>query len=322
MKNAIITGTGSYLPTKVLSNYDLEEKIETTHEWIYERTGIESRHIADETETTSFMAAQAAKLALEASQIDPNAIDLIIVATCTPDCFFPSTACYVKNALSINRQIPTFDVGAACSGFVYIMDIAKQYIASGAAKNVLLIGSEQMSKAVDWQDRSTCVLFGDGAGAIVLSVGEEEAGNDKQGILATRIHSAYDVESILTFPNILVNPTGKIKMRGNEVFKLAVNMMGDIVDDILADCQLNKSDINWLVPHQANIRIIKAIAKKIDLPMSNVIVTVESQGNTSAASIPIALDYSVRSQKIKRGDLLLIEAFGGGITWGAALIRY
>ena len=322
MRQAIISGTGSYLPAQVLSNYDLEKKIETTHEWIHDRTGIDSRHIASETETTSFMAAEAAKLALDASELLPSAIDLIIVATCTPDFFFPSTACYVKNALAIKRQIPAFDVGAACSGFVYILDIAKQYIMSGAARHILLIGSEQMSHAVDWQDRSTCVLFGDGAGAVVLSVGEEGACNDKQGILATRIHSAYDVESILTFPNSLVNPMGKIKMRGNEVFKLAVNMMGEIVDEILADCQLKKSDINWLIPHQANIRIIKAIAKKVNLPMSHVIVTVASQGNTSAASIPIALDDAVKNQQVKRGDLLLIEAFGGGVTWGAALIRY
>ena len=322
MKTAIISGTGSYLPDLVVTNYDLEKKIETTHEWIYERTGIESRHIANENETTSYMAAQAAKLALEASQVSPDAIDLIIVATCTPDFFFPNTACYVKQALSISRPIPTFDVSAACSGFVYIMDIAKQYIASGAAKHILLIGSEKMSQAVDWQDRSTCVLFGDGAGAAVLSVSEMSQTSDMQGILATKIHSAFDSELILTYPNSLVNPAGKITMRGNEVFKLAVNMMGDIVDEILADCQLQKSDINWLIPHQANIRIIKAIAKKINLPMSHVITTVGSQGNTSAASIPIALDYSVKSQKIKRGDLLLIEAFGGGITWGAALVRY
>ena len=322
MKNAIIAGTGSYLPDKVLSNYDLEKKIETTHEWIYERTGIESRHIASATETTSFMGAQAAKLALDASQLNPELIDLIIVATCTPDFFFPSTACYVKQALGIQRQIPAFDVSAACSGFVYIMDIATQYIASGAAEHVLLIGSEQMSQAVDWQDRSTCVLFGDGAGAVVLSASEEKQAHEAQGILATRIHSAYDMESILTYPNTLVNPTGKIKMRGNEVFKLAVNMMGEVVDEILADCDLKKSEIKWLIPHQANIRIIKAIAKKINLPMSQVIVTVEGQGNTSAASIPIALDCSIKKQHIKRHDLLLIEAFGGGITWGAALIRY
>lgn len=322
MKRAIISGTGSYLPIQVLSNYDLEKKIETTHEWIYERTGIASRHIASDTETTSFMAGEAAKLALSAAQIDSDSIDLIIVATCTPDFFFPSTACYVKHELAIKRPIPTFDVSAACSGFVYIMDIAKQYIASGAAKHILLIGSERMSQAVDWQDRSTCVLFGDGAGAVVLSAGVDGPGNDIQGILATKIHSAYDIESILTYPNSLVNPTGTIKMRGNEVFKLAVNMMGDIVDEILADCQLQKSDINWLIPHQANVRIIKAIAKKINLPMSHVVVTVGSQGNTSAASIPIAFDHAVKSEKIKRGELLLIEAFGGGITWGAALVRY
>ena len=233
-----------------------------------------------------------------------------------PIFFFPSTACYVKHALAIRREIPTFDVSAACSGFVYIMDIAKQYITSGAAKHVLLVGSERMSDAVDWQDRSTCVLFGDGAGAVVFSA------SDKPGIIASKIHSAYDSESILTYSNILVNRNDKIKMQGNEVFKLAVNRMGDVVDEILELTQLKKSDINWLIPHQANIRIIKAIAKKINLPMSQVIITVENQGNTSAASIPIALDCSVKTQRIQRGDLLLIEAFGGGITWGAALVRY
>ena len=316
MKNAIISGTGSYLPDYSLTNYDLEEKIDTSHEWIYDRTGISSRHVANETETTSFMAAEAAKKALAAAEISAEHIDLIIVATCTPDFFFPSTACFVKNALEILRPIPTFDVSAACSGFVYIMDIAKQYIASGAAKHVLLIGSEKMSDAVDWQDRSTCVLFGDGAGAVLLSA------SDTPGILASKIHSAYDKELILTYPNGLVNKTSKLTMRGNEVFKLAVNLMGDIVDEVLLEGKLTKEDVTWLIPHQANVRIIKAIAKKLNLPMSQVIVTVENQGNTSAASIPIALDYSVKSQRIKRGDLLLIEAFGGGLTWGAALVRY
>ena len=316
MKNAIISGTGSYLPAYSLTNYDLEEKIDTSHEWIHDRTGISSRHVANETETTSFMAAEAAKKALAAAEISAEHIDLIIVATCTPDFFFPSTACFVKNALEIQRPIPTFDVSAACSGFVYVMDIAKQYIASGAAKHVLLIGSEKMSDAVDWQDRSTCVLFGDGAGAVLLSA------SNTPGILASKIHSAYDKELILTYPNGLVNKTSKLTMRGNEVFKLAVNLMGDIVDEVLAEGKLTKEDITWLIPHQANVRIIKAIAKKLNLPMSQVIVTVENQGNTSAASIPIALDYSVKSQRIKRGDLLLIEAFGGGLTWGAALVRY
>ena len=316
MKNAMISGTGSYLPSSSLSNYELESKIETTHEWIHARTGISSRHIANEQETTSYMA----------SEVNPNAIDLIIVATCTQDFFFPSTACYVKHALGIERSIPTFDVGAACSGFVYIMDIARQYISSGAAKHVLLVGSERMSDAVDWQDRSTCVLFGDGAGAVVLSAIDRAADANEarlcQGILASKIHSAYDKDLILTYPNGLVNKTSKLTMRGNEVFKLAVNLMGDIVDEILEESQLSKSDITWLIPHQANVRIIKAIAKKLNLPMSQVIVTVENQGNTSAASIPIALDSSVKNQCVKRGDLLLIEAFGGGLTWGAVLVRY
>ena len=316
MKHAFIAGTGSFLPTRSLTNVEIEKTLDTTHEWIYERTGISSRHIAGDEETTSYMAAQAGFLALNAAGLKADDIDLIIVATCTPDFFFPSTACYVKHELGVTRSIPTFDMSAACSGFVYAFDVAKQYITTGAAQNVLVIGSEKMSSAVDWQDRSTCVLFGDGAGAVLRSV------RDNPGVIASKIHSSYDRDAILTCPKAVVNPLSKLKMRGNEVFKLAVNMMGDIVDEILAESGLEKSDIDWLIPHQANIRIIKAIAKKLHLPMSQVIVTVENQGNTSAASIPIALDDAIRQQQVKRGDLLLIEAFGGGITWGAALVRY
>lgn len=316
MKNAVIAGVGSYLPVGSVTNFDLEKKLDTSHEWIVERTGISSRYIANSDETTSFMAAQAAKRAVLAADISPDAIDLIIVATCTPEFFFPSTACYVKHALDIKRPIPTFDMSAACSGFVYALDVAKQYITSGTHQHVLVIGSEKMSCAVDWQDRATCVLFGDGAGALVLSA------SDEPGIIGSTVHSDFDAQSILTYPNEVVNPTGKLRMNGREVFKLAVNMMGDIVDEILAEHQLDKSDIDWLIPHQANIRIIKAIAKKLNLPMSQVIVTVENQGNTSAASIPIALNEAIQKQQVKRGDLLLIEAFGGGLTWGAVLVRY
>lgn len=316
MTYAVIAGSGSYLPKRSLTNHELEQTLDTSHEWIHSRTGISSRYIAENEETTSWMAAKAAQCALDAAHVSPDSIDLIIVATCTPDYFFPSTACFVKHQLHIQRAIPCFDMSAACTGFIYAMDVAKQYITSGSAQHVLIIGSEKMSGAVDWQDRATCVLFGDGAGAVIVSASE------KPGILASKIHSSYDSDLILTYPNRMVNLTGTLQMRGNEVFKLAVNRMGDIVDEVLNEANLSKADIDWLIPHQANVRIIKAIAKKLDLPMSQVVVTVEHQGNTSAASIPIALDHAIRNQQIQRGQLLLIEGFGGGITWGAVLVRY
>lgn len=318
MINAVISGTGGYLPLRQLTNVELESTLDTNDEWIVSRTGISSRHIAAPHETTSFMAGEAAKKALKASGLSADAIDLILVATCTPDHFFPSMACHVQRALNITRPIPAFDVGAACSGFMYAMDIAKQYVSTGAAKHVIVVGSESMSRAVDWTDRATCVLFGDGAGAVVLS-----ASGEAGGILGSVLHASHDESGLLTYANPLeVDKKPLIGMRGNEVFKLAVNIMGDIVDEVLAASQLQKTDINWLIPHQANIRIIQAIAKKLSLPMSQVIVTIERQGNTSAASIPLALDFSVREQRIKRGDLLLLESFGGGMTWGAMVVRY
>ncbi|MCP0914400.1 MULTISPECIES: beta-ketoacyl-ACP synthase III [Legionella] len=317
MKNAVISGTGSYLPERQLTNKELEKTLDTSDEWIVTRTGISSRHIAAAHETTSFMASQAALKAVEASGLSAEQIDLIVVATCTPDHFFPSMACHVQHALQVSRPIPAFDVSAACSGFVYALDIAKQYISSGTAQHVLVVGSESMSRAVDWTDRSTCVLFGDGAGAVVLSA------SDEPGILGSVLHASYDESKLLTYAtHTSEGPRPLIGMRGNEVFKIAVNIMGDIVDEILAASNLQKSDIKWLVPHQANIRIIQGIAKKLSLPMSQVIVTIEHQGNTSAASIPLALDVSIREQRINRGDLLLLESFGGGMTWGAMVIRY
>jgi 3-oxoacyl-[acyl-carrier-protein] synthase-3 len=317
MKNAVISGTGSYLPEKQLTNIELESILDTSDEWIVSRTGISSRSIAQEHETTSYMAAKAAERALAASELHPDDIDLILVATCTPDHFFPGVACYVQHALKIKRPIPAFDVGAACSGFVYVMDIAKQYITAGTAKHVLVIGSESMSRAVNWEDRATCVLFGDGAGAVVLSA------SDRVGVMGSVIHASYDAEKLLHLPNgTFQEQRGLISMRGNEVFKLAVNIMGNVVDEVLELSQLKKSDIQWLIPHQANMRIIQAIAKKLELPMSRVIVTIANQGNTSAASIPLALDHSVRTNQIKRDELFLIESFGGGMTWGAMVIRY
>lgn len=317
MKNAVISGTGSYSPERQVTNAELETMLDTDHEWIVSRTGISSRSIAEPHETTSFMASKAAQRALEASGLDADEIDLILVATCTPDHFFPSVACHVQHALNIKRPIPSFDLGAACSGFVYAMDVAKQYIATGAAKHVLVIGSESMSRAVDWTDRSICVLFGDGAGAVVLSASE------RQGIMGSVLHSAYDADKLLSLCNSTFEEKREtIGMRGNEVFKIAVNIMGDVVDEVLELSNLKKSDINWLIPHQANIRIIQAIAKKLSLPMSQVIVTIGNQGNTSAASIPLALDFSIKNNHIKRDELLLIESFGGGMTWGAMVIRY
>lgn len=317
MKNAVISGTGSYIPEKQLTNLELESMLETSDEWIVSRTGISSRSIAQPYETTSYMASKAAEQALNASGLDADEIDLILVATCTPDHFFPGVACYVQHALKIKRPIPAFDVGAACSGFVYVMDIAKQYITSGAAKHILVIGSESMSRAVDWTDRATCVLFGDGAGAVVLSA------SDKQGIMGSVLHSSYDAEKLLNLSNATFDhQRATISMRGNEVFKIAVKIMGDVVDEVLEASHLKKSDIQWLIPHQANLRIIQAIAKKLELPMSQVVVTIGSQGNTSAASIPLALDHSIRTNQIKRDELLLIESFGGGMTWGAMVIRY
>jgi 3-oxoacyl-[acyl-carrier-protein] synthase-3 len=317
MNYAVIKGTGSYSPDRQVTNKDLESSLDTTDEWIMTRTGISSRAVAADHETTSFMASQAAERALMQSGLKADDIDLIVAATCTPDHFFPGVACHVQHHLNIQKSIPAFDIGAACSGFVYAMDIAKQYISSGAAKHVLVVGSESMSRALDWTDRSTCVLFGDGAGAVVLSA------SDQEGIMGSVLHALHDKEKLLSLPNATFDANrAYVGMRGNEVFKLAVNIMGDLVDEVLDLCHLKKSDIKWLIPHQANIRIIQAIAKKLSMPMSQVIVTIANQGNTSAASIPLALDYAVRSGQVQRGDLLLIESFGGGMTWGAMVIRY
>ncbi|MDR3501874.1 MAG: ketoacyl-ACP synthase III [Legionella sp.] len=317
MKYAVISGTGSYTPEKQLSNVELESMIDTSDEWIASRTGIRSRSIAEGYETTSYMAAKAAEQALLAANLDADQIDLIVVATCTPDNFFPGVACAVQHALKIKKPIPAFDVSAACSGFVYVMDIAKQYITAGTANNVLVIGSERMSHALDWNDRATCVLFGDGAGAVVLSA------SSRQGVIGSVLHSSYDTERYLELQNSsLKEERSVISMKGNEVFKLAVNIMGNVVDEVLELSQLKKSDIKWLVPHQANQRIIQAIAKKLELPMSQVVVTIGNHGNTSAASIPLALDHSIRNNQIQKDDLFLIEAFGAGMTWGAMVIRY
>lgn len=312
-----IIGTGSYLPEKILNNHDLEKMFETTDEWITTRTGIKERHIVSAHQYTSDLAVEASKKAIEASGIDANRIDLIIVATTTPDKIFPSTACIVQTKLGLSL-CPAFDIQAVCSGFVYALSVADNFIKAGTAKCVLVIGADTMSRITDYSDRSNAILWGDGGGAVILEP------SDQPGILSTHIHADGSYEKLLHVPSGVSHQKGKdtIEMQGNQVFKIAVNTLDSIVDETLAMNQLEKSDIDWLVPHQANIRILEATAKKLNMSMDRVIVTIDRHGNTSAASIPLALDTAIREQKIKRGDTLLMEAFGGGFTWGSALIKY
>ena len=317
-----ISGTGGYLPGKVLSNADLEKMVDTTDEWITERTGIRKRHIAAPGETTCDLAEAAARQAIEAAQIDIAAIDLIIVATTTPDRIFPSTACLLQQRLGI-QGCAAFDVQAVCTGFIYALSIADKFIRTGSAKCALVVGAETLSRITDWTDRNTCVLFGDGAGAVIIEA------NAEPGILSTHLHADGQYQDLLMVPvgvsqgyDALQNGESQIKMLGNEVFKIAVNTLDRIVDETLEANQLDRSDVDWLIPHQANIRIIAATAKKLKLPMERVVVTVADHGNTSAASVPLALNVAVRDGRIKRGDTLLLEAFGSGFTWGSALLKY
>ena len=314
---AKITGTGSYLPEKILSNLDLEKMFETTDEWITTRTGIKERHIVSADQYTSDLAVEASKQAIEASGIDSNKIDLIIVATTTPDKIFPSTACIVQTKLGLSL-CPAFDIQAVCSGFVYALSVADNFIKTGAAKCVLVIGADSMSRITDYSDRSNAILWGDGGGAVILEA------SDQPGILSTHIHADGSYEKLLHVPSGVSHQKGKstIEMQGNQVFKIAVNTLDSIVDETLEMNHLDKSDIDWLVPHQANIRILEATAKKLNMSMDRVVVTIDRHGNTSAASIPLALDTAIREHKIKRGETLLMEAFGGGFTWGSALIKY
>jgi len=325
VKKARILGTGSYLPERVLTNADLEQMVETSDQWITERTGIKTRHIAAEGQTTCDLAEQAARRAIEAAGVEPNDIDLLIIATTTPDRVFPSTACLLQARLGISNGAAAFDVQAVCTGFVYALGVADNFIRAGSAKTALVIGAETLSRIVDWNDRGTCVLFGDGAGAVVLQAHEGE-----EGILSTHLHADGSYTDLLNVPggvsqgyaSLVEGSGGFIQMRGNEVFKMAVNTLGRIVDETLEANGLDKSDVDWLVPHQANTRIIGATAKKLKMSMDNVVLTVDYQGNTSAASVPLALDTAVRDGRIQRGDVLLLEAFGGGFTWGSALVRY
>lgn len=312
-----VAGTGGYLPERVLSNAHLEEMVETSDQWILERTGIGKRHIMADHETTSTMSENAAHQALEMAGLDSKKLELIIVGTTTPDRTFPSTACILQNRLKA-YGCPALDIGAACAGFIYGLSIADQYIRNGLVKNALVIGAESLSRIVDWTDRSTCVLFGDGAGAVILEAA------DTAGILSTHIHANGLYNNLLYAANHIgeLKEPPYIKMQGNEVFKIAVKTLGDIVDETLAYNQIDKSEIDWLIPHQANLRIITATAKKLNLPMERVILTVQDQGNTSAASIPLALNQAVREGRIKRGENLLLEAFGAGLTWGSALIKF
>ncbi|MER0202971.1 MAG: ketoacyl-ACP synthase III [Nitrosomonas sp.] len=314
-----ITGTGSYLPEKILTNLDLERMVDTSDEWIRTRTGITQRHIAGENQVASDLALYACQNAMQAAGVTSQDIDLIIVATTTPDMIFPSTACILQNKLGI-ENCPAFDVQAVCSGFVYALATADMFVSSGKCRNALVVGSEIYSKILDWNDRSTCVLFGDGAGAVVLSQ------SDQPGILSTHLHANGSHSNILSAPGSIsggkVQGTPYINMEGNAVFKFAVKVLEEVVQEAMAKNDLQSTDIDWLIPHQANIRIIQSTARKLGLPMDKVVVAVDKHGNTSAASIPLALDMAVRDGRIQRDQLVLLEGVGGGFTWGAVLLRW
>lgn len=322
MNYSRICGIGSYLPERILTNAELEKMVDTSDEWISMRTGVRKRHIAAEDETTCDLAEHAARRAIEAASITANDVDLIVVGTTTPDMVFPSTACLLQQRLNIHG-CAAFDIQAVCTGFIYALDIADKFIKTGAAKRALVVGAETLSRIIDWTDRSTCVLFGDGAGAVVLEA------SDEPGIISSHLHADGKYQELLIVPSGISkgydrvqNGTAYIKMQGNEVFKVAVNTLGRIVDETLTANDMKKEDLDWLVPHQANIRIISATAKKLNIPMDRVVVTIDQHANTSAASVPLALDTAVQDGRIKRGEILLLEAFGGGFTWGSTLLRY
>lgn len=322
---SFISGTGSYLPGKILTNADLEKMVDTTDEWIVQRSGIRQRHIAADDETTADMAIRAAQKAMDAAGLEASQINGIIVATTTPDTTFPSVAVKVQQALGI-APCPAFDVQAVCSGFVYALSTADAYIRAGLASRMLVIGAEKMSSIVDWNDRGTCVLFADGAGAVVLEVrnADEGEGLVGQGIHSTHLYADGTGRELLYTDGgpSSTGSAGHIKMEGKEVFKYAVTYLSEIVAEVLSRNKIEPDAIDWLVPHQANIRIIESTAKKLGMGMDKVVVTIDRHGNTSAASIPLALDEAVRDGRIKRGQMLLIEAMGGGLTWGAALVRF
>lgn len=314
-----ILGTGSYLPEQIRTNADLEQMVETTDEWITTRTGIRERRIATSDETVAFMGLQAALNALEMAAIDKDELGLIIVATTSGANAFPSAACEIQQKLALKTTVPAFDVAAACAGFTFALSIADQYIKNGAVRYALVIGSDVLAKTLNPNDRGTIILFGDGAGAVVLGPAEQP------GILSTHLHSDGRYGELLALPNYnYFDPTQStfLTMKGNEVFKCAVTALSHLVEETLAANNIDKAELDWLIPHQANLRIISATAKKLNMEMDKVIVTLDRHGNTSAASIPTALDEAVRDGRIKRGQLLLLEAFGGGFTWGSALVRF
>ena len=316
-----ITGTGSYLPKKVLTNKDLEKFLDTTEEWIFSRSGIRQRHIAAEGEFTSDLAEAASREALKSAGRQASDIDLIVVATTTADQVFPSTACLLQNRLDIHG-CPAFDVQAVCAGFLYAMDVAYRYVVTGASRCALVVGAETFSRILNWEDRSTCVLFGDGAGAMLLEAA------DSPGILSSHIHADGAFKDLLCVPvgvstayQELLDGRAYTEMQGKEVFRWAVSTLGDAVIEILESNGMHQSEIDWLVPHQANIRIIKAIAKRLELSMDQVVVTIDQHGNTSAASVPLAFDVAIKDGRIKSGDKIIFEAFGGGFTWGSMLVQ-
>jgi 3-oxoacyl-[acyl-carrier-protein] synthase-3 len=317
-----IAGTGSYLPEKIVTNADLERLVETTDEWIRTRTGIKQRHVAGEEETTTDLAEHAARRAMADAGVTAQDIDLICVGTTTPDLVFPNVGTLLQDRLGIHG-CPAFSLEAACTGFVYALSVADKFVRLGEANCALVVGAETLTRIVDWTDRGTCVIFGDGAGAVVLQPSNEP------GIISTRLHSDGKYKDLLLYPDgvskgfkLVREGKAGVVMKGNEVYKVAVNTLGQLVTETLTVNGMTKDQLDWLIPHQANIRIIEAIAKRLDLPMERVIVTIDTQANTSAASVPLALDTGIRDGRVKRGQLLLLEAFGGGFTWGSALVRY
>lgn len=315
-----IVGTGGYLPKEIRTNNDIAALVDTSDAWIFERTGIRRRHIADPDESVASMAEVAARQALEQAAWSAASLDLIILATSAPDKLFPSTACLLQTRLGATG-IGAFDVQAACAGFIYALATADAFIRAGTVRRALVVGSEINSRVIDWSDRSTCILFGDGAGAVLLETADEP------GILTTRLHADGSYQDLLYLPHQAgeANPGDRpayIRMSGNEVFKIAVNTLGGLVQETLEIAGVAAEAVDWLIPHQANIRIIKAAAKKIGLPMERVVLTIEDQGNTSSASIPLSLDQAVRDGRVRRGQMVLMEAFGGGFAWGSALVRY
>jgi 3-oxoacyl-[acyl-carrier-protein] synthase-3 len=317
-----IAGTGRFLPERILTNADLEKMVDTTDEWIRTRTGVERRHIAAEDQTTSDLCVEAAKIAMETAGVTAGDVDLIVVGTTSPDLIFPNVGTLVQRRLGIHG-CPAFSIEAACTGFIYALTTADKFVRAGESRCALVIGAEIISKLVDWNDRSTCVLFGDGAGAVIVTP------SDEPGIISCHLGADGQYKDLLYYPvgaSKDLHKAGlgdaKIIMSGNEVFKVAVKTLGNVAEQALAANNIHKDEIDWLIPHQANLRIIQATAKRLELPMEKVILTVQDHGNTSAASVPMALDVGVRDGRIRRGQLILMEAFGGGFTWGSVLMRY